>query len=140
MLSHGLTKGTRSSNPSRSSGESGELPYCAVGSFRSRTPSSLGWNGQSKWGLQTVPLLGCTFKRAAFVGRDMIGLVALDFVLRIVFRSVMHMTLVVEIRGVDGDDGPRHPACFRIPAYIFENIEGFDMSVVTNLAGNRRLI
>jgi len=53
---------------------------------------------------------------------------------------VMHMTLVVEIRGVDGDDGPRHPACFRIPAYIFENIEGFDMSVVTNLAGNRRLI
>jgi hypothetical protein len=70
-----------------------------------------------------VPLLGCTFKRAAFVGRDMIGLVALDFVLRIVFRSVMHMTLVVEIRGVDGDDGPRHPACFRIPAYMIADLK-----------------
>src|SRR6516225_12091391 len=78
---------------------------------------------REKWGLQTVPLLGCTFRRAAFVGRDMIGLVALDFVLRIVFRSVMHMTLVVEIRGVDGDDGPRHPACFRIPAYMIADLE-----------------
>jgi hypothetical protein len=39
--------GTGSSNPFPSSGESGELPYCAAGSFRSRTPSSLGWNGQS---------------------------------------------------------------------------------------------
>src|SRR6516162_11807183 len=28
----------------------------------------------------------------------------------------------------------------RSPVVIFENIEGFDMSVVTNLAGNRRLI
>ena len=46
---------------------------------------------REKWGLHTVPLLGCTFKRAAFVGRDMIGLVALDFVLRIVLRSVMHI-------------------------------------------------
>ena len=28
----------------------------------------------------------------------------------------------------------------RSPVVIFENIEGFDMPVVTNLAGNRRLI
>ena len=61
---------------------------------------------REEWGLHAMPLLGCTFKRAAFVGRDMIGLVALDFVLRIVLRSVMHMTLVVEICGVDSDDGP----------------------------------
>ena len=28
----------------------------------------------------------------------------------------------------------------RSPVVIFENVEGFDMPVVTNLAGNRRLI
>src|SRR5215469_3733905 len=78
---------------------------------------------REEWGLHTVPLLGCTFKRAASVGRDVIGLVALDFVLRIVLPSVMHMTLVVEIRGVDSDDGPRHPACFRIPAYMIADLE-----------------
>src|SRR5215469_8779741 len=78
---------------------------------------------REEWGLHTVPLLGCMFKRAASVGRDVIGLVALDFVLRIVLPSVMHMTLVVEIRGVDSDDGPRHPACFRIPAYMIADLE-----------------
>jgi hypothetical protein len=38
-LFHGRIDG---SNPSSSTGESGELPYCSVGSFRSRTPSSFG--------------------------------------------------------------------------------------------------
>jgi hypothetical protein len=41
------------------------------------------------------------FKSAALIGGDMISLVAFDFVLRIVFRGVIHMTLVVEVRGVD---------------------------------------
>jgi hypothetical protein len=41
----------------------------------------------------------CVFKNAALMGGDMISLVAFDFVLRIVFRGVMHMTLVVEVRG-----------------------------------------
>jgi hypothetical protein len=38
----------------------------------------------------------------ALMSGDMIGLVAFDFVLGIVFRSVMHMPLVLEVRGVDG--------------------------------------
>ena len=53
----------------------------------------------------------------------MIGLVALDFVLGIVFRGVMRMTLVVEILGVDGDDRPRYPACLGIPAYVIADLE-----------------
>jgi hypothetical protein len=35
-----------------------------------------------------------------FVGGDMIGLVAFDLVLGIIFRSVMHMTLVVKLSSV----------------------------------------
>ena len=45
--------------------------------------------------LHTSPSLLCVFERAALVGRDMIGFVAFDFVLRIVFRSVMDMTFVI---------------------------------------------
>ena len=44
---HPLKKPGRIHNRFSQGGESGELPYCAAGSFRSRTPLSLGWNGQS---------------------------------------------------------------------------------------------
>ena len=57
------------------------------------------------------------------VGRDMIGFVAFDFVLRIVFRSVMDMTFVIKVRGMDGDDGPCHAAGFGIPAYMIAYLE-----------------
>jgi hypothetical protein len=46
----------------------------------------------------TKPATACCapgFERATLVGRDMIGFVAFDFVLRIVFRSVMDMTFVI---------------------------------------------
>jgi hypothetical protein len=45
-------------------------------------------------------------KGAAFMGRDMIGLVAFDFVLRIIFRGVMDVTFVVEVSRVNGNDRP----------------------------------
>ena len=47
--------------------------------------------------LHISPLFRCVFKSAALMGRDVIGLVAFDFVLRIVFRGAMRMALVVEI-------------------------------------------
>lgn len=62
-------------------------------------------------------------KGSALVGCDVIGLVALYFVLRIVFRSMMNITLVLKILGVDGDDRPGHPTGFRIPAYVIANAE-----------------
>src|SRR5688572_20563339 len=63
------------------------------------------------------------FEGAALVGRDMIGLVALDLVLGIVFRRAMPMALVVEIPGVDGDDGPGHPASLGVPAHMIPDLE-----------------
>ena len=56
--------------------------------------------------LHTPPSLRCEFERPALMGRDMIGFVAFDFVLRIVFRSVMDITFVIKVRGMDSDDGP----------------------------------
>jgi hypothetical protein len=53
----------------------------------------------------------------------MIGFIAFDFVLRIVFRSVMDMTFVIKVRGMDGDDGPCHAASFGIPAYVIAYLE-----------------
>src|SRR6516162_11880967 len=73
--------------------------------------------------LHTSPSLRCVFERAALVGRDMIGFVAFDFVLRIVFRSVMDMTFVIKVLGMDGDDGPCHAASFGIPAYMIAYLE-----------------
>ena len=54
--------------------------------------------------LHTLSLSGL-FEGAALMGGDMVGLVAFDFVLGIVFRGVVSMALVVKILGVDDNDG-----------------------------------
>jgi hypothetical protein len=53
----------------------------------------------------------------------MVGLIAFDFVLGIVLRSVMDMTLVIEVSGMDGDDRPRYPAGLGIPAHVIADLE-----------------
>jgi hypothetical protein len=73
--------------------------------------------------LHTSPSLRCVLERAALVGRDMIGFVAFDFVLRIVSRSVMDMTFVIKVRGMDGDGSPCRAANFGIPAYMIAYLE-----------------
>lgn len=55
----------------------------------------------------------------------MIGRVAFDLVLGIAFRGVMHMTFVVEVRGVKSDNRHRHPARLRITAYVIADFELF---------------
>jgi hypothetical protein len=85
--------------------------------------ASVGMTDREEGKLHTSPSLGCAFERATLVGRDMIGFVAFDFVLRIVFRSVMDMTFVIEVRGMDGDDRPCHTASFGIPAYMIAYLE-----------------
>jgi hypothetical protein len=53
----------------------------------------------------------------------MIGPGAFDFVLGVVFGSVMDMAFVVEVSGMDGNDRSRHPTGFRIPAYMIADLE-----------------
>src|SRR3569623_1115970 len=71
------------------------------------------------------PLLSHQFKSPALVGRDMIGLVALDFVLGTLLRGTMRVTFIIEVLCVDGNDGPRHPARFGMPAYMIADLESF---------------
>lgn len=64
-----------------------------------------------------------TSKHATLVRRNMISLVAFDFVLGIIFRCVMGMTLVVEVAGMNLDDRPRYPARLGIPAHVIADFE-----------------
>ena len=59
------------------------------------------------------------------MGGDVIGLVAFDFILGVVFRGVTPMTLVVKIFGVDGDNSPRDPTRLGLPVYLIANLERF---------------
>jgi hypothetical protein len=74
-----------------------------------------------EWKLHTS--LSCIVEGTALVGCDMVGFVAFDFVLGILFRGVMDMTLIVEVAGMDRYDGPRYPTSFRIPAYVIADLE-----------------
>jgi hypothetical protein len=55
----------------------------------------------------------------------MIGLVALDFILRIVFGSTVGVAFVVEIMSMDHPDRSTHPTSFRIPRDVVTNFESF---------------
>jgi hypothetical protein len=55
--------------------------------------------------------------------RDVIGLVALDLVLRIIGAGVVHVALPVHILRVHTDDAATHPARFGIPAHVIADFE-----------------
>jgi hypothetical protein len=63
------------------------------------------------------------FKRITLMRGNVIGFIAFDFVLRLVFRGVMHMAFVVEVFGVNGDDRARNPARLGVPGYVISNFE-----------------
>lgn len=57
------------------------------------------------------------------MGCDVSGLVASNFVLGVVFRGVMNVTLVVEVPGMDGDDCSRYATRLGIPAHVIADFE-----------------
>jgi hypothetical protein len=62
-------------------------------------------------------------QRGTFVCRDVIGLVALDFVLWIIGGCVVGMALVVEVVGVYFDNTAGHFARLRIPTPMVACLE-----------------
>ena len=60
-----------------------------------------------------------------FVHRDVVGLIALYFVLGFVLASAMHMPLVINILCVNLDDLATDAAGLRIPAYVIADFESF---------------
>jgi hypothetical protein len=54
---------------------------------------------------------------------DMVGLVALDFVLRVVPCGVMNVAFPGHVTCVDGDNKATHAAGFRVPAHMVADSE-----------------
>src|SRR5450759_4583118 len=61
-----------------------------------------------------------------FVQGDVIGLVALDFILRLVRGGMVYVTFVVDVTSVHFDDFPAHPSGFRIPTHVIAYLERLD--------------
>lgn len=62
-------------------------------------------------------------QRAALVHGDMVGLVALDLVLGVVFAAMADMALVGYIAGMHFHDVSADMAGFRIPAHVVADLE-----------------
>ena len=56
-----------------------------------------------------------TSQHRGLVEGDVLGLVALDFVLRFAPARMVNVAFVVDVSSVDFDDFTAHPAGFRIP-------------------------
>src|SRR5258708_33688894 len=53
----------------------------------------------------------------------MIGLVALDFILRIIRRSTVNVAFIIDGSFMHFNDLSAHTSSFRIPAYVIANLE-----------------
>ncbi len=62
-------------------------------------------------------------QRFPFVQRYVIGLVALDLVLRVILARMMDVTLVVQVFGVHSYDATADPAGFGIPTHVIADFE-----------------
>src|SRR6476620_7178336 len=63
------------------------------------------------------------FQRRTFVHRDMVGLVALDFILRIIWGRVVRISLVIRIFRMNLDDLAADMTGLRVPGHMIANVE-----------------
>jgi hypothetical protein len=57
--------------------------------------------------------------------RDVVGLAALDFILRIILARVMSVSLVVNVFGMHFDDLAADMAGLRVPGHVIADFEPF---------------
>ena len=62
-------------------------------------------------------------QRFGFVQRDVLGLIAFDFILRLLLARMMFVAFVVHIAGVHLDDVAADVARFRVPSHVVANFE-----------------
>jgi len=63
------------------------------------------------------------FQRRTFVQRNVVGLVALDFVLRLGRAGVMDIALVINVGRVDRNNFAGDPSGFRIPSHMIADVK-----------------
>src|SRR5262249_51980900 len=73
---------------------------------------------------------GQAFQGACLVHRHMLGLIALDFKLRILSSGTSCVTLVLYVAFMHLDDATGYMPCFGIPSHVIPNLErpGHDQS------------
>jgi hypothetical protein len=57
---------------------------------------------------------------------NVVGLVALDFILRLVPSGMVDVAFVIDVPFMHFDDFSTYPSGFRIPAHVIANLERFD--------------
>src|SRR5579864_6886213 len=65
----------------------------------------------------------CLLQRRAFVHGDVVGLVALDFILRIIRRRVVRISLVIRIFRMNLDDLAADMTGLRVPGHVIPDLE-----------------
>jgi hypothetical protein len=74
---------------------------------------------------------------STLVQSDMIGFVALDFVLWIILARVVDVASVIQVLGVNTRDAAANPASLRVPAQVITDFECFSHSCHSGLAAAR---
>ena len=77
----------------------------------------------SEWASPDVFLDARLFQRRTFVHSDMVTLVALDFILWIIWACVMRVSLVIGIFCKNLDDLAADMAGLRVPGHVIANFE-----------------
>jgi hypothetical protein len=89
-----------------------------------RTSSGRGLRGERTSAVELCPLSAREPpKRRSLVHRDMIGLIALDLVLRIILARVNRVTLKCDCGCDDSGDAAADTPGFRVPAHVISALE-----------------
>jgi hypothetical protein len=76
----------------------------------------------------------------AFVHRDVVRLITLDFILRFSLVGAVRMSFVVNVLEVDLDNLAAHVPCFRIPRHVIANREPLSHELLSVTASVMRLL
>src|SRR5215470_6781345 len=79
--------------------------------------------GQSSTWYSWLMLSPHPFQRRTLVHRDVVGLVALDFVLRVILAGVMRVPFVIDISGMHFDNLAADAAGLRVPGHMIADLE-----------------
>src|SRR5205823_941201 len=65
----------------------------------------------------------CPFQRRTLMHGDVVGLVALDFILWLILACVVNVPFVINIFGVHLDDRPGDVSSLRVPGHVIADLE-----------------
>src|SRR5256886_16918852 len=65
----------------------------------------------------------CPFQRRTLMHGDVVGLVALDFILWLILACVVRVPFVINIFGVHLDDRPGDVSSLRVPGHVIADLE-----------------